>query len=239
MSNSVCKEITKEQYLVGVTNSISEKYPNLRSKSKGPTFALQYLGTEYTLHKKSGFPMEQAEQIYKAFHELYKVSGEFNEKNKQFMIEHGYVECAFGLKLRTPIIAKCILNTSRTPYEATAEVRSANNAVTQSWGMLLNRAMIATNQRIIDAGLENDILPINMIHDAGYFLVREDPNHIKFLNDVLIEEMSWNDHPAIKSEEVLMEAELDLGVRWSTVETLKNNASISEINEFLSKISRE
>ena len=210
-------------------NSIQDKYPELRRRSKGPTFALQYMGTAYTLHKRTGFPKEQAQQIYNAFHELYKVSGEFNIKNKKFMEEHGYVECAFGLKLKTPIISKCVLGNSKTPYEADKEARSANNAITQSWGMLLNRAMNATNTRIEEAGYSAVILPCNMIHDAGYFLIKHDPKYIKFLNDVLIEEMEWNDDDAIRSKDVPMKAALEIGKSWDTLVPLNNNATIEEI----------
>ena len=231
------KEITKEQYAAGVINSIQDKYPELRQDSKGPTFALQYLGTEYTLHKKSGFPMDQAEAIYKAFHELYKVSAEFNEANQAFMEEHGYVECAFGLKLRTPIVAQCVLDNSKTPYEAQAEVRSANNAVTQSWGMLLNRAMIATNALIEGSDYVFDIFPINMIHDAGYFLVRDTPEAVKFLNDTLIPEMEWNDHDLIRSDDVPMGATLEVGPSWDQMTAIPNNASTEEINDILHSIS--
>jgi len=216
---------------VDSVNSIETKYPELRRKSKGPTFALQYMGTAYTLHKRAGFPMPQAIQIEKAFHELYKVSGDFNETNKQFMEEHGYVECAFGLKLRTPIISKCVLGNSKTPYEADKEARSANNAITQSWGMLLNRAMNATNKRIEDAGYGTEILPCNMIHDAGYFLVKHTPEHIKFLNDVLIEEMEWNNDDAIRSSHVPMKASLELGKSWDKLIHLHNRATVKEIND--------
>ena len=210
-------------------NSIEKKYPDLRRKSKAPTFALQYMGTAYTLHKRAGFPMDQAKQIEKSFRELYKVSEEFNEHNKRIMELNGYVECAFGLKLRTPIVSKCILGNSKTPYEAEKEVRSANNAITQSWGMLLNRAMNATNQRIEEAGYGTEILPCNMIHDAGYFLLKNTPEHIKFLNDVLIEEMEWNDDDAIRSEHVPMKAALEIGKSWDTLIPLNNNATLEEI----------
>jgi len=219
-------------------NSIQDKYPELRRKSKGPTFALQYMGTAYTLHKRTGFSMDQAIKIEKAFHELYKVSGKFNEKNKQFMEQHGYVECAFGLKLRTPIISQCILGNSKTPHEADKEARSANNAITQSWGMLLNRAMNATNVRIEEAGYSTDILPCNMIHDAGYFLVRDIPEYIKFLNDVLIEEMEWNDDDAIRSIDVPMKASLEIGKSWDKLTQLHNNATVEEIINVLPIFSR-
>ena len=216
-------------------NSIQNKYPELRRRSKGPTFALQYMGTAYTLHKRTGFSMDQAIKIENAFHELYKVSQEFNEQNKQFMEEHGYVECAFGLKLRTPIISQCVLGNSKTPHEADKEARSANNAITQSWGMLLNRAMNATNRRIEEAGYGTDILPCNMIHDAGYFLVRHNAKCIKFLNDVLIQEMEWNDDDAIRSEEVPMKASLEIGKSWDTLVPLTNNAPLKEIHEIFTR----
>lgn len=219
-------------------NSIADKYPDLRQKSKGPTFALQYSGTAYTLHKNAGIPMNEAEKIEKAFHDLYKVSDEFADSNREFMEANGYVECAFGLKLRTPIVRQCILGNSKTPKEADAEVRSANNAVTQSWGMLLNRAMIATNNKIDEAGLSTSILPINMIHDAGYFLVKDDPAIVKFLNDTLIKEMEWNDDCLIRSTEVPMQASLEIGKSWDTLTELKNNASFLDISSTLSTIRR-
>lgn len=216
---------------VASINSIETKYPELRRRSKAPTFALQYMGTAYTLHKRTGFPMDQAKQIEESFHELYKVSGEFNAKNRKFMEKHGYVECAFGLKLRTPIIVKCIMGNSSTPYEADKEARSANNAVTQSWGMLLNRAMNATNKRIEEAGYATRILPCNMIHDAGYFLVKDDPKCIQFLNDVLIQEMEWNDDDAIRSTEVPMKATLEIGKSWDSQHPVPNKATLKEIRD--------
>ena len=222
---------------VNSVNSIEHKYPELRRQSKGPTFALQYLGTWHTLHKRGGFPVKQAHEIEDAFNDLYKVSGDFANKNKQFMEEHGYVECAFGLKLRTPIVSRCVLGNSKTPYEAEAEVRSANNAVTQSWGMLLNRAMIATNDRIEAAGYGTSILPINMIHDAGYFLVRDTPEAVKFLNDTLIEEMEWNDDDRIRSTDVPMTAALELGKSWDKLTHVPNKATLQEIQNVIHTIS--
>ena len=225
------KKITKEEYIAGVINSIADKYPELRRKSKAPTFALQYMGTSHTLHKRAGFPIEQAKQIEKSFRELYKVSEEFNARNKRVMETNGYVTCAFGLKLRTPIVSQCVLGNSKTPYEADKESRSANNAITQSWGMLLNRAMNATNRRIENSGYSTKILPCNMIHDAGYFLVKHEARYIQFLNDVLIQEMQWNDDDLIRSTDVPMAASLELGKSWDTLIPLHNHATQKEIND--------
>jgi len=232
------KELTKEQYLAGVVNSIEVKYPLIRQQSKGPTFALQYMGTAYTLHKRGGFPMDKALAIEAGFRDLYAVSEQFNASNTEFMQKHGFIECAFGLKLRTPIISRCILGTSKTPYAAEAEARSANNAVTQSWGMLLNRAIIATDNRIEAAGYATDIFPINMIHDAGYFLVRDTPEHVQFLNQVLIEEMEWNDIDTIRSTDVPMKASLEIGKSWDKLHAIPNNAPLEKIINVLATINR-
>jgi len=104
--------------------------------------------------------------------------------------------------------------------------------------MLLNRAMIATNRHIEEAGYGEHILPINMIHDAGYFLVKDDPIYVQFLNTVLIEEMRWQADPLIASEDVTMEAEAEFGKSWDKLYPLKNKATISEINDVLTKIER-
>lgn len=213
-------------------NSIENDYPDLRQKSKGPTFALTYGGTAYTLHKNAGIPMKEAEEIEKRYHELYKESDKFTQDNINFASVSGYMECAFGLRIKCPVIQKTIMNTTKTPYAAIAEARSANNAVTQSWGMLINRALIATNKLIEESEFKYDILPINTIHDAGYFMVKNKPEAIKFLNDTLINEMRWNDHPAIYSEDVPMEADLELGKSWDKQRKLKNEASLDEIKEF-------
>ena len=102
--------------------------------------------------------------------------------------------------------------------------------------MLLNRAMIATNARIEKAGYGTDILPINMIHDAGYFLVKNDPILVKFLNDVLIDEMEWNDDDRIRSTAVPMMASLEIGKSWDKLINLKNNLTLKEITDELSTL---
>jgi len=177
--------------------------------------------------------MDQAISIEKSYQELYTVTIAFNEAQVQFGHEHGYVELAFGLRLRTPILAASVINSSKTPYAVKAEGRSAVNAVTQSWGMLINRAIIHTNNDIEQSVSVYDILPINAIHDALYFIVREDVKTIKFLNDRLIHHMEWNDHPKIKSKKVPMKADLELGRSWDKMKTLKNKATEAEITTFL------
>lgn len=221
---------------VASINSIENKYPELRQKSKAPTFALTYNGTWHTLVTNIGFSKDEAKQIEDNYHKLYKVSDKFTQANVMFAEDNGYMECAFGLRIKCPILAKTIHDNSLTPYAATAEARSANNAVTQSWGMLINRALIATNKLIEDSEFSYHIHPINTIHDAAYFLVKDTPEAIKFLNDTLIKEMQWNEHPLISSKEVPMAADLEIGKSWDKQTSLPNGASIKQIEELLSTL---
>jgi DNA polymerase-1 len=146
------------------------------------------------------------------------------------------MKCAFGLQIKCPILARTLHDNSVTPYASTAEARSANNAVTQSWGMLINRALIATNKLLEDSEFIYDIRPINTIHDAAYFLVRDTPEAIKFLNDTLIKEMQWNAHPSIRSKDVAMGADLEIGKSWDKQISLPNNANVKQIEEILNEL---
>jgi DNA polymerase-1 len=146
------------------------------------------------------------------------------------------MKCAFGLQIKTPILASSIYGSTVTPYAVTAGARSANNAVTQSWGMLINRALIATNKLIEQSEFVYDIYPINTIHDAAYFLVKDTPEAISFLNKTLIKEMQWNEHPLIQSKDVLMEADLEIGKSWDKQTSIPNNASITQIKEILNNL---
>jgi hypothetical protein len=55
------------------------------------------------------------------------------------------------------------------------------------------------------------------------------------LNDVLIEEMEWNEHPTIQSKDIPMLSELDIGKSWDKLITLSNRLSIKQIEELLNE----
>jgi DNA polymerase I-like protein with 3'-5' exonuclease and polymerase domains len=102
--------------------------------------------------------------------------------------------------------------------------------------MLINRALIATNKLLEASEFVYDIRPINTIHDAAYFLVRDTPEAVKFLNDNLIKEMQWNAHPSIRSKDVPMGANLEIGKSWDKQTSISNNASITQIKEVLNNL---
>lgn len=212
-------------------NSIEHLYPDLRQRSKSPTFALQYQGTYKTLQNNLGFSPKEAKDTEAKFHEMYKVSKLYAEMLTARASSQGYLTLAFGLRLRTPRLHAC--KGKKLDYPAMEEGRSAYNADAQSWGLLTNRAVIELRKLLLKAPeyIQNSILILNAIHDASYYLVRDDTVVIKWLNDNLITCMRWNDDDGIRSTDVTMEANLDIGLNWRDMVTLDNFSSEEEIRE--------
>lgn len=211
-------------------NSIGDVYPKCRQDSKAPTFLLTYGGTFHGLMKNLGWPEEKAKRIEANFNSLYAVSKEYISKRILQASKDGYVEVAFGLRLRTPVLHASILGGKYTPREASAEGRTAGNAMGQSYGLLNNRAAVEFMKRRDAAGYTHDVKMIALIHDAIYLLVREDINIINWVNVNLVECMAWQELPEIQHPTVKIGGDLDIfWPTWAESVTLPNNASNDEI----------
>ena len=217
--------LTKAQFLAGVINSIKGKYPTLRQDSKPVTFALQYSGTPRTLVTNSGFDQEEAQGIYDRYHNLYKVSAIYAEAKKAEAAQKGYAEVAFGLRVRTPLMAQVLWGSSRMPTQAKAEGRTLGNALSQSYGLLNNRAANEFMQKVWASRYRYDVLPCAQIHDAQYYLVRDDIEVVEWVNLELIKSMQWQELPEIQHDLVKLGGEMDLfWPDWSHPITLPNDA---------------
>ena len=214
-------------------NSIKTKYGNLRGASKTPSFALQYFGTYLTLMKNCGFSEEESKAIEANYHKMYAVSNQWTQTQLDLCCKQGYIDVAFGLRIRTPLLAKSILGNSKTSQEAQAEARSVGNAISgQSYGLLNNRAAIAFMERVWASEFKYDIFLVSLIHDATYLIMRDNIRVVEWVNKVLIEEMSWQELPEIQHPEVKLGAELDIFYPdWSKPITLPNNATGDKIKE--------
>ena len=224
-----CADI--EDTVAGI-NSIKKEYPALRQDSKAPTFLLTYGGTYHGMMANLGWPEDKSKAIEANYHELYKVSDEYVAKRLQQASKDGYVEVAFGLRVRTPLLAQVMWGTGRVPYEAQAEGRTAGNALGQSYGLLNNRAAVAFMEKVWKSEFKHDIKPVALIHDAIYLMVRDDVRVVEWVNRNLIDEMKWQELPEIQHPTVKLGAALDLFYPdWSNPITLPNNATSEEILE--------
>lgn len=219
---------------VEIINSIKDRYKHLRQLSKGPTFCLTYAGTNSALQKIFGFSKEEALGIETKYHELYKESDEFVAKKMEEAARKGYVEVAFGLRVRTPIMHQCILGLRNTPKEAEAEKRTAGNALGQSYGLLNNRAGVEFNTKVRNSEYKLDIRPVAQIHDAQYFLVKDDADVLLWANEHLVKAVSWQDDPNIYHPEVKLGGEFSVFYPdWSKECVIPNIINAPELNNLV------
>lgn len=217
-------------------NSIEVKYPDLRQDSKGPTFLLTYGGTNKGLQKTFGFPPDEAMKIEAKYHELYEVSDQWVKEQIDKAHDTGYVELAFGLKLRTPILPQIIAGSDSVPFQAHKETKTAGNALGQSYGLLNTRAANEFMQRVWDSPYRYDVLPICQIHDSLYFMIRNSLGCVEWVNRNLIECMEWTGLPEIQHDEVKLGAELEIYYPdWSNPIKVPNGASKRTIKGIISK----
>ncbi|RWB40486.1 MAG: hypothetical protein EOQ44_25450 [Mesorhizobium sp.] len=218
---------------IASVNQIAEKghkYGHLRQDSKAPTFALTYQGTYITLMNNCGFPEAKAKLVETRYHELYKVSDDWVAAKLDQATKDGYVTVAFGLRLRTPLLHQVVRGTSKTPFQAEAEGRTAGNAMGQSWCLLNSRAGSEFMGKVRKSEFKHSIKPCAQIHDAQYFLVKDDIDAIKFANDNVVEACKWQNHPEIWHDEVKLGGEFGIFYPdWTQEATIPNNASVEEI----------
>lgn len=217
-------------------NSIKHIYEDLRNESKTPTFLLTYGGTWTGMVQKCGFDPDKAKLIEARYHELYKVSDEWVAAHIEQATKVGYVTAAFGLRVRTPLLKQVILGTRSTPYEATAEGRSAGNALGQSWCLLNNRAASEFMGKVRKSNFRTDIRPTAHIHDAQYYLIRDDIEAIKYTNEHLVKAVSWQEHPLIAHDQVKISGGLSLFYpNWSKEISIPPEANDNQIMAVIAK----
>jgi DNA polymerase-1 len=211
-------------------NTIETRYPDERQDSKGPTFALTYQGTFMTLVAKFGFSTAMAKQIEQRYHELYRVSDEWVQAKLEEASKTGYITAAFGLRVRTPLLAQVIVGNRKTPTEAAAEGRTAGNALGQSWCLLNTRASVEFLRIVRASKYRTRIRPIAHIHDAQYFIIDDDIEVLMFVNQHLVKAVEWQDHPDIWHDTVKLGGELSVFYpSWANEIGIPNGAAKEQI----------
>lgn len=211
-------------------NSIAKKYKSLRQDSKIPTFSLTYMGTYKTIMDSQGWSEEKAKKVESSYHALYAASDEWVQKQLDQASIDGYITAAFGLRVRTPLLAQVIRGNSKTPFQAEAEGRTAGNALGQSWCLLNSRAGSEFMGKVRNSKYRLDIRPCAQIHDASYYLIRDNVEVVMYTNKHLIDAVSWQNHPAIWHPEVKLGGELSIFYpTWADECQIANDATEAEI----------
>ena len=76
---------------------IKKLYPHLRSRAKGPEFAMQFGGSAFAIQNSLGCSLEEAEQIAEAYWKGFKGIANFKKKGSDFVRKNGYIlMCAYS-----------------------------------------------------------------------------------------------------------------------------------------------
>lgn len=193
-------------------------------------FALTYQGTYITLMINCGFTEELAKKIEKSYHILYVVSDQWVKAKLDQASKVGYITVAFGLRVRTPLLHQVVRGTRATPHEAEAEGRTAGNALGQSWGLLNTRAASAFMDRVRKSKYALDIRPCAQIHDAQYYIIRNNAEILLWVNKHLTEEAKWQNHQDIYHPQVGLGGELSVFYpSWANELKLPNELTPEEL----------
>ena len=109
---------------------------------------------------------------------------------------------------------------------AHADIRTLNNATCQFWSILTLLTINKMHKLIDQANLSKDIFCISTIYDSIYFLVKDTPETIKWVNDRLIPVMTKD---FIEDQIVKNTAVSEIGYNWAELKPIANDASIEEI----------
>ena len=165
------------------------------------------------------------------YRQMYAASIEYVERKLEQATHDGYITVAFGLRVRTPLLAQTVLGTNKTPKEAAAEGRTAGNAMGQSYCMLNSRAASAFMKKVRRSSHRLDIKPCAHIHDAQYYLVRDGAyDSLVYINTHLPKEVAWQDDPEIWHDEVKLSGSCEIFYpNWNHGFDIPNGADVPTI----------
>lgn len=122
------------------------------------------------------------------------------------------------------------MGTRVTTSQASAESRTAGNALGQSWGILNSRAGQEFMSKVRANEHRLSIRPMAQIHDSQYFLVKDDIDVVDYVNEHLVKAVKWQEDPLIKHDTVKLGGDTSLLIpSWADEIDIPNGASKQDI----------
>ena len=182
---------------------IKKLYPHLRSKAKGPEFAMQFGGSAFAIQNSLGCSLEEAEKIAEAYWKGFKGIADFKKKGSEFVRKNGYIlMCAYsGHKMfwwdhdkwleRQNTFTQEFWEDYREHHKGTGDMvalevrehfqaaskwdRMALNSVTQGSGIvILKIAMTNFFKWIVDNGYFGKVELASLVHDESNVIFPEE-----------------------------------------------------------------
>lgn len=165
-------------------------------------------------------PLSEAEDIFDSYHNRL-FPGITKYRNEHVLAkskEQGYLHLGLGFRIYTD--------------DPDGDIRTVANATCQFWSVLSILAINKLHQMIDEAGYQEDIIVTATIYDSIYFIVRDDVNIIKWLNDRIVPIMEQD---FMENQTLHNSADLEIGPNWSELYHLDHNISTQEIKEVREK----
>lgn len=199
----------------------NKELKNIRQKGKGPTFGLAYGAFPPKIAATLKIPISEAQQIFDRYHnELYGGITDYRENYVlPTALQNGEIHLGLGCTIKTD--------------NADRDIRTLNNATAQFWSILTALSINKLHQAIDKEGLADDIQCTSTIYDSIYFIVRNNPETIKWLNDRIVQFMMVD---FMENQTVHNEAVGEIGYNWAELHQIPNNASLKEITDILKEI---
>ena len=190
----------------------------IRQKGKPATFGLSYGAFPPKVAAGLKISLPAAEAIFNSYHNvLYPGITKYREEYVLPTVQqHGRIHMGLG----------CYI-TSEKPDR---DIRTLNNATCQFWSILTLLSINKMHQLIDEADLAEEVQCISSIYDSIYFIVKEDPEIIKWTNDNLITCMVKD---FMIDQTIKNEATAEIGYDWATMHQIPNHATTSEITSVL------
>lgn len=186
----------------------------IRQDSKAPSFKLSYGG--FPDAHKGGVVTQELFDLY--HYSLYPGVSSFRE---DYVIPTAYSKGQIHLGLGFNIKSD----------NADKDQRTLNNACSQFWSILTAITINEIHRLIDEAGLQEEIQVTSSIYDSIYFIIKDDPEVIKWLNDRIVPIMEQD---YMEDQTIRNEARLEIGPDWSELYELPENADIDTIKSYRS-----
>jgi len=193
----------------------------IRQRGKGPSFGMQYGAYPPKIAASIKCSLEEAETIFHRYHnDLYPGVTKFREEVvTPAVTQHGITHMGLGCYLRT-----------NNPKK---DIRTLVNSNSQFWSCLTLLTINKMHHHIDEEGRQDDIRCISTIYDSIYYLVKDTPEDIKWLNDTIVPIMTAD---FIEGQTVPNTAIGEIGLDWADMTQIPNNATTKEITDVLNSL---
>ncbi len=194
---------------------------DIRQRGKPATFGISYGAYPPKVSKTLKISLEAATSIFNNYHQvLYPGITKYRED---------YVLPTTKTNGRIHLGLGCYLNSN----DPDRDIRSLSNATCQFWSILTLLAINKLHQLIDYEHLHNDIFVTATIYDSIYFIVRDDPSIIHWLNEVIVPILTKD---FMLDQAIPNEAACEVGTSWADLVHIPNGASLEAITTIVDQL---